>query len=82
MALHYYAGRRASDAEDGAVGCLIDHVASKIDHQSIDELIKRLAHGLKYWDEAGLKRAFDVWIGVVDPWIQAAKLAAKDTFKH
>lgn len=67
MAIRFYAGKRASDAEDGAIGWLIDHTHERVPGNSIDDLLKKLSVGLKHWDSSRLKEAHFIWKEKVRP---------------
>lgn len=75
LSIFVYAGKRVGDAEDGAIGWLVDWLLKKL-NWSIELLMKRLSNQLKHWETVRLVHCHQTWLDKVSP------LLSSDRFSH
>jgi hypothetical protein len=66
-----YAGKRSTDADDGAVGYLVDVYTTNEDPTSLRDRATQIAGGTEFWTADRLVECRRVWLEVVGPALNA-----------
>lgn len=67
LAINFYAGKKATDAEDGAIGWLVEYLMEELDRSKEKISLENFSKNLRHWNNTRLKECLNIWLTIVKP---------------